>query len=76
LDDKPFIVVPYLANGNARDYLVAHPKGNRLHIVRIQHPYLPFDLFQTLLDQLHDIATGLDYLHSQQIVHGDLKAVR
>ncbi|KAF7982534.1 hypothetical protein HWV62_28160 [Athelia sp. TMB] len=56
LDDKPFIVVPYLANGNARDYLIIHPECNRLQLV-------------------HGISLGLVHLHSQQIVHGDLKAV-
>jgi serine/threonine protein kinase len=33
LDDKPFIVMPYLPNGNARDYLLKHPNGDRLKIV-------------------------------------------
>ena len=33
LDEKPFIVMPYLANGNARDYLQEHPNADRLQIV-------------------------------------------
>jgi hypothetical protein len=33
LDDKPFILMPYLKNGNARDYLNEHPDGDRLNIV-------------------------------------------
>ena len=33
LDEKPFIVMPYLANGNARDYLQKHPNADRLQIV-------------------------------------------
>lgn len=28
-----------------------------------------------LVRQLHDISKGLDYIHRQGIVHGDLKAV-
>ena len=34
LDDKPFIVMPYLKNGNARDYVQKHPNCDRLRIVR------------------------------------------
>jgi hypothetical protein len=35
-DDKPgpFIVMQYLHNGNARDYVREHPDCNRLMIVR------------------------------------------
>lgn len=35
LDEKPFIIMPYLQNGNARDFLQAHPNGPRNRIVRI-----------------------------------------
>jgi len=33
LDDRPFIVMPYLKNGNARDYIQSHPDCERLRIV-------------------------------------------
>jgi hypothetical protein len=33
-DDRPFIVMPYLKNGNARDYVNDHPDCNRTLIVR------------------------------------------
>jgi len=33
LDDKPFIVTPYLENGNARVFIENHPECNRLKIV-------------------------------------------
>lgn len=56
LDDTPFIVMPYLKNGNIRDYLRNHPDSDRLKL-------------------LHGISLGIVYLHSQQIVHGDLKAL-
>lgn len=36
VDDKPFIVTPYLRNGNVRTYLRDHRDGDRLQIVRIQ----------------------------------------
>jgi hypothetical protein len=34
-DEKPFMVMPYLANGNARDYLLDHSNTDPLPIVRI-----------------------------------------
>ena len=34
LDDKPFIVMPFLKNGNARHYIREHPDCNRAKIVR------------------------------------------
>ena len=33
LDDKPFIVMPYIKNGNVRDYIKVHPDCNRVKIV-------------------------------------------
>jgi serine/threonine protein kinase len=35
LDEKPFIVMPLLKNGNARDYVSAHPYFDILRLVRI-----------------------------------------
>jgi len=32
-DDKPFIVMPYMTNGNARDYVRSYPDCNPLQIV-------------------------------------------
>src|ERR1700683_3287866 len=37
LDEKPFIVMPYLANGNARNYLQDHPNADQLQIVCMSH---------------------------------------
>jgi serine/threonine protein kinase len=35
LDEKPFIVMPFLKNGNARDYIHNNPTCNRQKIVSI-----------------------------------------
>ncbi|KAF8887344.1 kinase-like domain-containing protein [Infundibulicybe gibba] len=56
LDDQPFIVMPYMRNGNARDYVQEHPTANRVKI-------------------LYHTSLGLVHLHSQNVVHGDLKAL-
>ena len=76
LDDKPFIVMPYLKHGNAREYLLQHPNSDRLQIVSISNICI-FVLtgYEHEPLQLHDISLGLVYLHSHHIVHGDLKAV-
>jgi serine/threonine protein kinase len=75
LDEKPFIVMPYMRNGNSRDYLQQHPNSDRLQIVCIFNIHA-FALAQCDNLQLHGISLGLVHLHSLQIVHGDLKAVR
>ena len=33
-DSNPFIVMPYMRNGNARDYILAKPTCDRLKLVR------------------------------------------
>lgn len=33
LDDRPFIVMPYMKNGNARDYLRNHQDFDRVKLV-------------------------------------------
>lgn len=42
LDERPFIVMPFLKHGNCRDYLKQHPNSHRLQIVRSSRiPVLP-----------------------------------
>lgn len=73
LDDRPFIVMPYLKNGNARQYIVAYPECDLLPLVSCvcQGCYYIFDIHS----QLHDTSLAMAYLHSRKVVHGDLKAV-
>lgn len=33
LDERPFIVMPYLPNGNAKEYVNTHPECDRLRLV-------------------------------------------
>ena len=73
LDNRPFIVMPYLKNGNAQDYVQSHPDCDLLPIVRTFFPLSRPCLIHIL--QVHHILLGLVYLHSRKAVHGDLKAV-
>jgi serine/threonine protein kinase len=74
LDDKPFIVMPFLKNGNARQYMQAHPSCDRLVLVNLYVLCPSIDRNRHIL-KLYDISLGLVYLHSKKVVHGDLKAV-
>ena len=74
LDNEPFIVTPLMNNGNVRTYIQNHPDCDRLTMVCTDF-YLFSELMTDLRDQLHHISLGIVYLHSQNIIHGDLKAV-
>ena len=70
------MVMPYMRKGNVREYLEANPNIDRLKIVRLFYPPSLAAFTDALgYSQLHDISLGLVHLHSQQIVHGDIKAV-
>lgn len=74
LDNKPFIVTPIMDNGNAMVYIQKHPTCDRLTIVcSIQTSLMHF--LTRAPCQMYHVSLGLVYLHSQNIVHGDLKAV-
>ncbi|KAJ7802583.1 kinase-like protein, partial [Mycena olivaceomarginata] len=73
LDDKPFIVMPYIPH-NAREFLRLRPSFNPLYIVRSGCSHHRRSLIG-LIGQLRDISLGLEYLHSRKICHGDLKAI-
>ena len=67
--------MPLLSKGSARDYVQAHPKCNRVRLVSEICRTSLLTLELTLFLELHDISLGLVYLHSQNVTHGDLKAV-
>jgi len=66
------MVSEWMDNGNIRQYVLAHPKVNRPSLVSGSFPH-PFRMCS--LCQLLDVIHGLMYLHSQNLVHGDLKGV-
>ena len=75
LDERPFIVMPYMRNRNFRDHLQWHLNRDRLQIVCIFNIHA-FTLARCDNLQLHGISLSLVHFNSLQIVHGDLKAVR
>jgi len=54
-NEIPFLVSPWMENGNAAAYRKAHPEVDSLKLII-------------------GVASGLEYLHSKEIVHGSLSA--
>lgn len=65
-----------MADGNVMQFLHANPDTNRSDFVSAVFISFQF-LFKALIYncQVRDAARGLQYLHSNDIVHGNLKAV-
>jgi len=67
------LVSEWMTGGSLAEYIKKNPDTNRLGLVGI-----PLVVFTTRLPrcQSSDIAKGLCYLHSCNVIHGDLKGVR
>ena len=67
------LVYDWAHDGNIMQYLESHPDASRptlvtfLHLIRISRPDRSLKLLQ--------VAKGLEYLHSFEILHGNLKGV-
>ena len=66
------MVSEWMPNGNVRDYVRNNPERSRLQLVCSLETASGFGLMRV---QLLDISCGLSFLHSLEIVHGDLKGV-
>jgi serine/threonine protein kinase len=67
------LVSNWMPGGDLPDYIKKHSDADRLGLVsvpllRLSHAYSR--------QQLSDVAKGLCYLHSCNVIHGDLKGVR
>ena len=62
-----------MPDGSILGYVTKYPGANRLELVSLTH--CKFNSALTGL-QLVGVARGLGYLHSNEVVHGDLKSVR
>jgi len=70
----PFqLISEWMPNGDLIEYIKKHSTADRLRLVCV--PAVVFDLC-LFSHQLSDVATGLHFLHSLNVVHGNLKGVR
>jgi len=61
-----------MLGGDLPEYIKEHPGADRFQLVCPSYPFYP-----TLTPvQLSDVTKGLCYLHSFNMIHGDLKGVR
>lgn len=64
----------WIPGGELLEFLSSHPDVDRFSLVSCGSTTL--NRILTWLLQLSDIADGLNYLHSHNVIHGDLKGVR
>lgn len=68
---RPALISPFCTFGHVGMYLKDHPSAPRHPLVCTPSPVRR----RILTLQMHGVAFGLEYLHKNNVVHGDLKAV-
>jgi serine/threonine protein kinase len=69
------VVSSWIENGNILEYTRKNPEVNRLHLVTPSVGVLLGKL-RTIILQLAGVASGLEYLHRVNLVHGNIRGVR
>ena len=67
------LISKWMSGGELPEYIMRQPNADRLALVCFVSTMTPRALTPF---QLSDVAKGLNYLHSSNMVHGDLKGVR
>ena len=73
--EPPQIVSDCMVSGDIPGFIREHPDADRLGLVSVLHSAGGVLKFSPV-HQLCDVAEGLDYLHSRNVVHGAIMGVR
>lgn len=68
----PGLVSPWIERSKLLDWIGRHPEAKHQKVNNI-HSFASYANNKIL--QAQEIAAGLEYLHSHDVVHGDLKVV-
>ena len=66
------LISNWMLGGDLPGFIKKHPDADRLKLVRPSYCFYP----TLTLVKLSDVTKGLCYLHSCNMIHGDLKGVR
>ena len=72
----PQLITQFLLHGDLSEYIRDNPGADRVTLVGVQPVAHPLSSWADSSHQLSQIADGLCYLHSRDVIHGDLKGVR
>ena len=67
------LVSEWMPGGDLTEYVKKHPEVDRLELVCVSPPYRTMHLPSR---KLRGVVDGLHYLHSNNVIHGDLRGVR
>lgn len=67
------LISEWMPGGDLKEYVREYPGADRLGLVGVPPLRVGYALTPC---KLRDITEGLHYLHSRDVVHGDLKGVR
>ena len=70
--DFPALISEWMDNGTVLKYMVVHPGVSILYMVTVRSNPLRAPL---TIPKSKGIASGLQFLHEQGVVHSDLKSV-
>ena len=70
------MVSEWMSQGNVRRYVRSNPGSNPFKLVNKLFLYQFQYAKYTISPQIVDVTKGLQYLHLNRVVHGDLKGVR
>ncbi len=73
----PALVSEWMEKGTLHDIMKTFPRYGIVACTMVRSPgFFVARFIDFFVKQLRDIASGLEYLHSMEVIHADLKSVR